>query len=390
MTPRADSLTVPPLDAFPFINIAHFVLPHGFKHDHNEDSLPNQAGDADFQTDNFEFPENVGNAQMAPVRAMSDETFARLFKILRPIVFGEVVQTRDDLSRIAVANMAKFIDKDTPFINDPQPGFTLDQLETYLLAKAELTFDIHWGQLAELYNGSAPEQQEAIHQYFVYCLNRTLSRLMDIPPPIIPLPDSLQEVFQSKEVDGVTFLFSDLRQTWMREDRFNKQFRIDGYHSGTKTNYLLATTPTLSQAIAKASLFLKGKNSSSHNLDSITVRLNGRFVASAKTSMLGYAEDMDLMDMLMLPSSLKWDLSKLNEWVSQLNKERSEAEEKARDSESPDTRKVYENSLVDLDFRIPLAEKMAKGEFRKVLYATEKALDLQWSKVAHLEDDLGL
>lgn len=380
---RPDSLTVPNLDAYPFINAVHFHHDVMFKHNvRQQDWIPSSKQDEEFQTLYFDCPAHVSDPQVAAVQALSDETFARLLKILEITTFGVKIETRQDLENATASNLWRFNAEDEPF--------TIGQLQTYILAGAMTTNDIHWAKLAELYNASEPDQKEAIHQYFLQCQNRKLSDLMDIPALEITLPESLQETFQSKEVDGETFLFNDSKQQWVREDIFSRQFTVSGFHRTTKTKSLLASAPTLRQAIAKATVYTE-KARGSMASDLVVLREQGKYLAQGEMKLRDqYEDDCDIMEMLMAPQKLKWNFEKLGQDLGNLKIKEEKLREEIRRCHDENTLSQLKEQLNEIELNLDRTVEVSDVEFTKLVFAVEKTLGLQWNRASRLEDALGL
>jgi hypothetical protein len=384
MTPnRPDSLTVPSLEAYPFINAVHFHHNVEFMHNvQQQDWCPNSKQDGEFRARHFEWPAHVSDPQVASVQAMSDETFTRLFLILEARAFGEDILTKADLERIAVSNMGRFHDEDEPF--------TIDQLQAFILAGALTTNDIHWAKIAELYNAAEPDQKEAIHQYFLQCQNRNLSDLMDIPALEITLPESLQETFQSKEVDGQTFLFNETQQQWVREDIFHRQFSVSGFHRTNNTHFLLGSAPTLQQAIAKATVYVESARGA-RTTDLIVLREQGKYLAQGEFKTIGnFDNNDDLFELLMAPQKLKWDFQQLGEDVGHLSIKREKLRDEIRHCKNESIASQLKEQYNEIDLRLNKTVKVSEKEFTKLVFSVEKALGLQWNRISKLEDALGL
>lgn len=382
-TNRPDSLTVPSLEAYPFINAVHFHHDVMFKHNVlQQDWIPSSKQDEEFQTLYFDCPAYVSDPQVAAVQALSDETFARLLKILEITTFGVKIETKQDLEKVTASNLGRFHAEDEPF--------TIDQLQTYILAGALTTNDIHWAKIAELYNGSEPDQKEAIHQYFLQCQNRNLSDLMDIPALEITLPESLQETFQSKEVDGQTFLYNDSKQQWVREDIFSRQFTVSGFHRTTKTHSLLASAPTLRLAIAKATVYTE-KARGGMASDLVVLREQGKYLAQGEMKFRDkHEDDCDIMELLVAPQKLKWNFEQLGQDLGHLKIKQESLREEIRRCHDDNTVSQLKEQLNELELKLGRTAEVSDVEFTKLVFAVEKTLGLQWNRVSKLEDALGL
>jgi hypothetical protein len=380
---RPDSLTVPSLEAYPFIDALHFHHNVSFKHNVlQQDLIPSSKQDEEFQTLYFDCPAYISDPQVAAVQALSDETFTQLFKILEVRTFGVNIETRQDLERVAAANLGRFNAEDDPF--------TIDQLQTYILAGALTTNDIHWAKLAELYNASEPDQKEAIHQYFLQCQNRNLSDLMDTPALEIALPESLQETFQSKEMDGQTFLFNETKQQWVREDIFSRQFTVSGFHRSTKTHSILASAPTLRQAIAKATVYTE-KARGGMASDLVVLREQGKYLAQGEMKMRDkHEDDCDIMELLVAPQKLKWNFEQLGQDLGHLKIKEEKLREEIRRCHDENTVSQLKEQINEIELKLDRTVEVSEVEFTKLVFAVEKILGLQWNRVSRLEDALGL
>lgn len=376
------SLTRPSIEAHPFITVVNEVQDIGFKHRTDDREWPNSLGDADFITDNFEYPVSVRPHSLAPIRAMTDDTFSKLCEIIRPQLFETVILSKDDLSKCAANNSGRFDDEDDSF------DFALDQLEGYIMAHAALSGSIHWASLADLYNESTVDQKAAIHGFFVQCRNRTLSVLMDVPAPALEIPESLTESLQTKIVEGYAMSFSESKQQWLRDDQFLQQYHVHAILNSTSSIFLLATAPTLTQAIAKATAFaLKAKGSLV--TDSIAIKCDGSYIAQAGMKHI-VSDDADIMEMMFSAISLEWDLefgAKRTRHTQKKLKGLAESMAQESDPSIVAQLQAQADELMDgiSEMRLP-----SRNDFRSLVFSTEKAFGLQWTKVAQLENDLGM
>lgn len=374
------SLTRPSLEAHPFITTVNSILPLGFKHRADDREWPNQEGDADFYTDNFEVPGCVRVAALAPIQAMSDDTLARLCKIIRPEIFETKILSRDDLSRCAADNAQRFDEDDGEF--------TLEQLEGYIMAHAVFSDPTPWASLADLYNDSPVDQQAAIHGYFVHCRNRTLSVLMDVPGPDISIPESLVGAVKRDVIDGQSMIYSDPMQEWLREDVFLQQYQVQAILNSTESFFLLATAPTLSQAIAKATAYTKAAKGSLVT-DSIVIKHQGSYLSKAEFKHL-VPDDAELMEMIMSPVKLIWDLD-----FGEKHKRSSELKvmrltQSALEAADPSISMQLQAQADELKQHIAARRIPEMADLRRQIFSVEKAFGLQWSKVHQLENDLGM
>lgn len=346
-SPRPSYLAPPSLEAYPFIDILFHRQDIHINHKYNEKDFEQAYPDKEFANAYFTSPLEVIPYRIEPLLAMTDQTFERLCDILEPIDSdGQAYRTKAELAALVA------------YIKQPEDSTGQHQamLQTAVLHHSTLSNNIHWGSLANLYNESSSDQQEAISGYFQRIRNRSLEDLMKVPAPTFELPASLCEDFESKVEQGVRHVYSTARQDWLREDLHHNRYRIEGFNGGRGLIFLLATAPTLAQAIAKLSIFTQAINPPSFNMSEFSVLLDGKYVADGQFKRDFGKRPQPFMSAMKAPVKIQWNL-----------------EDDVWDVE-PD---VY-------------PPRVTRAEFTKTLYATEKALGLQWSKVRKLEDELGL
>lgn len=372
MTTEIPNYFAPPsLEAYPFIDILFHRYDIGIRHLWNETDLEQPYSDKAFTAHYFTEPVIIRRDRIAPLLSMNDKTFERLFVILKPeLSTGETYRTKADLVALA-GEKDRWYDK----VRHQNAS-----RQTTFLHHSTLAKNIHWGLLASLYNESTPYQQEAICGYFSKVRNRTLERLMKIPGPTFELPTSLTQTFDSKVEHGEVLLFSEPQQEWLREDIFHHQYRIEGFHHLFKRPSLIATAATLAQAIAKISIFAQGFNMTI-NMNAFDVLLGGNYVAGGEFHTGPRLRAPTSASDIKAPGKIRWNLDD-SAWEP--NKTTSAQDQQAKPLRYPTSFKP----LVDFNPRSPSC--ISRNEFIKTLFATEKAMGLQWSKAFKLEDELGL
>jgi hypothetical protein len=351
MSTTRNYLAQPSLEAYPFIDILFHRLDIHIKHKYNEKDFEQAYSDKSFANAFFD---HLGNASMAPSRteplmAMTDHTFEWLCAILEPIHHsGHAYRTKEELAMLAGT-----------MPSDDSAGHQAAMRQTAVLFESTLTSNVHWGTLVNLYNESTADQQEAISNYFLRVRNRCLEDLMKVPAPVFELPASLHHEFESKVEQGQCLLFSEPRQKWLREDLLLNRYRVEGFNGGKNQIFLLATAPTLAQAIAKLSVFTKNINPQSFNISEYSVLLDGQYVADGAFKREIGRTPQSFLSAMKKPVKIRWNLED-DVWDEEIQKDPT------------------------------LPPRITKAEFIKTLYATEKALGLQWSKVQRLEDELGM
>lgn len=348
MTPkRPDTLPVPKPEAHAFITIADSRQHVHLKHYADDREWPNEAGDRDFFSENFDKPASVTLEAVASITAMTDSTFEQLCRQIGPRSYGNVISNKQDLECLA----ARHSGKPTSLEN----AFTLDQMQAYIMGTALYEEDIPWNQVARLYNESEPSQQQAIHGFFVHCKNRTLSVLMAIEAPKIDLPEEFSLSFESRVADGVTEIYSEEAGAWIRDDLFHQRYHVEAYHNNTTRHFLLSTAPTLEIAMAKATAYaIKARGSSTSDL--MLISRGDDYLAKAGFNSAANTNDLDIMEILMAPQKLIWDFD-------------------------------WNGANQDGDFTSPI---IPRKQLSSLIHKVEKSLGVQWTKVSRLENELGI
>lgn len=330
-------LIKPPIQAYQFVSFMFWEASQNEDRNfwHGEGQLV-QPDDESFRAKHFRSPSRVAPAQLAPLAAMSDVTFSQLASIIGLSIDSKSVSTKVELAVECTGQ----IDEVEGWTNEVPEHYTQEQLQSYLIFCNRAELSPHWGDLADLYNESTDDQRIAIHGFFKSCLNRSLEDLYSVPAPPLEIPSVLREAPVTSEVDGKTKYFSQHAQQWRRDDHYQSSFWIEGRSDDDKELILIATAPSLKEAIALASAYTKGL-AEAPEFDRIIIDFDRYEIAEAdlvdfKKSDGGYA------------AKLNWDY------------------EKCKHKAFPkDT--VLETAL-----------------------STEKVLGIQWSKVNRLENDLGM
>jgi hypothetical protein len=297
--------------------------------------------DAEFSNNYYFWAKGVMTAQIAPLNAMSDSTAARLFSIIGVIIRDKLIETKADLVNVAITEM-----------EDPEDlyhidGCTLDQLQSFLLHHAKQDMNPHWIELAEFYNALDHDQQHAVSQFFLNCLNRPLDVLLAVPGPEHELPAVITHDLKTHTQDGKHYAFCEIDQHWFRDADLNEKFVVTGLNKfmANDRRLLIATASTLKEAVASASLYIKNINSED-TIREVELKYMGTVLAVANLHSPNFWS-MPIPH-IELPAKLIWDREKAGN------------------------------------------DHITKKQFIDTLLETEKLLGLQWSKVQKLEDELGL
>lgn len=357
-------LTAPDLKNYPFINIvfqgdrtrfitdkAHCVLAgEDGKDDIYEDVC--MAGDPERRTkinsSQFRSAADITDTLLAPYCAMTDETFASLASILGIKCDDADIRERSSLEYFTYKNSSYHLPND-----EGRQPYIQAQLEAYFLARATFSKSVHWGNLVSLFNQSADDQQQAIRQYFETYHGLELESLLAHKAKDLTIPDCLIEPFESRSHKGNEYRYSQVLQKWLRDDAYQQQYRFDIVNPVTRT--LIATAPTLAQILAKATAYLKD-NEYPIDTDYCDILQGGRIVAWATLESINSSDDR-LLDWASRPVKPLW---------------------------------VQYEPGAEIEAVTKYTTPLKKNEFIKTLFAVEKALGVQWNKVRHMEEALGI
>jgi hypothetical protein len=265
---------------------------------------------------------------------------------------------------------------------------SLEQMASFQLSKASYPEPIHWGDLVNLYNQVPADQQEALNQFFLNCLNRQLESMLATRAPAMELPPSLREPVDAKIENGETVLYSDVEQQWLKEAKFHQIYRATITNKGsTEPGLLVTTAPTLKQVIALTSLFAEASNALCpgnmiliHHLDE-TVAIADVEDSGVRT----YNKDFSEND----HKKLVWDFQKAGIDSANLIDLRDHLAGTIKYGNQISSEPL-EQEHREMCRKIAAASHDSKDNFIKTVLSVERTLGLQWSKVHMLEDALGL
>lgn len=332
--------------------------------------------------DRFRTPARVELSETYILQEMSDLTFEGLFSIFRPKTSDRVIQSKAELEALAAEKFNDF-----PSDDEEHGPFTSEQLQSYLVFNASCPGNIHWGRFVDFYNDLDIDQKEVVCHFFDRYHALYLDHLLGTTGPVLAVPEQVVEEFQRRTHDGYTFLFSDDMQKWLRDDRFNQQYRIDLIQDNE--SYLLAAAPTLKQAIAKAIVCAQTYKhlGSMTSLNEIDIYKSGVRVVSADVEPIIRKGEEVTDD---TPLRLRWNLDKIGVNNPELNSTRKRLQTELTDCQDSDARGKIELNIALIDDQISKQPPVRWSQVEKTILAVEKSLGLQWRKVLRLEDDLGL
>lgn len=359
----APQLTQPAVQDYPFISIVFHGDSTGFKTPDDFDVAGNPRQRPKIIESHFGWPGDIKIAQLGPYEAMTDETFAGLASILCIKCENQEIKERSDLQYLAYKDSHYYI----PDEQNHGP-YSPTQLEVYLLARATFTKNIHWGNLVSLFNRSAEDQQQAISQYFEKYHGLELEPLLAFKAKTFELPESMQTEVETKIHEGINYHYSEVLQKWLRDDRYHQQYRVDIVNDVYRT--LIATAPTLPQALA---MVIKHFEENKYPLDFEHCEILQGGLRIAMATLESRTHNIALSDFNPRLVKPVWLLDNLG-------------------AEKEIAEKKTELCLTDeqVEAITKYTTPIIKNDFIRTLFSVEKAVGVQWSKVKHLEDELGL
>jgi hypothetical protein len=330
------------------------------------------------------FPlESVTLEQMAPLQAMNAATLDRLLYVLKPKIWGSIIDTKAAFDQITVAAYDSHIDS----IGGRVEACSLEQMASYQLHKAVMTEPVHWGQMVDLYNNATADQQEAIHQFFLHNYNRQLDVILATPAPDVTLPESLRKTFDAKTENGETFFYSEVAQKWFNEAALQQIYSVTAKKNGSANpEILIATAATVEEVIAFATIFTQGKHWITP-VDRITIHHSNNEIAVA--DIVFSSRDPEKTFPVSMKYKLDWDLKKAGASTTNLKTFRDEMATEI-ESCNPEKRDELEQKHREMCRLIHSCSSDTPEAFTKAVLAVERTLGVQWSKVSLLEDALGL
>lgn len=345
---RPITLNAPALNAYPFINLMYedmrtfdtkFLIASGIIYPAEKWTF----NDKEFRANHFSSADLVTADHFAPLEAMTDSTFEKLIGSFDLTIADIEIKSRSDLLTAVTKQVTNAV-HDRRF-HQPSP----QQMSTWLLNDHARQASIHWGHVVRLYNESMPDQQEAILRFFEKCLNRSLEDLLSMPGPLA-IDASVEPSMDTKDVDGITHVFPEKENEWIREDRAYNLFTVFGYRGPKQPNafsentYMIAGARTFEEAVAYATRYTQDIEEKD-SIWRIAIDYVGVEVCSGKVVGTGPQNPNKLYHSL--PAKLDWEPSKGS----------------------------------------PL---MSPSTLESTLIRTEQKLGVQWSKVKKLEKELGL
>lgn len=343
MMPRPAQLTPPLLSAYQYINFmlydarefgASVTIPYG---------IPESEwtfDDEKYAKEHFSEASSVKPEHMATLAAMSDSTFEAIIGTFGYYINGVSIKTKNDLALAAVSEDPDIDEDDwVPCIK----GASLEQVQAYLLYLNNGSISPEWMQVASLYNGSEPDQQEAIYQFFRLNLNRSLEDLMAMTGPE-PLPANLVPALETKVIKGKPCTFDELKGKFVKDSDMIFNFTVTGFaRPNGGDEYPIATAKTLEEAVAYATRYALDVSTKPMYRVTIMYQVNSIASADVNGKYNSYIGEFQPV----LPIKLQWNTDKT---FAPITKERLE----------------------------------------KALFAAEKVMGVSWSKANKLEDELGL
>jgi hypothetical protein len=302
---------------------------------------------ADYDWDMQSWPGMIGDELIQVFNAVEPMAMSTILELLQPAMDGVVVKNAQELAQYVLTYKHEIFGEGQ--VEDPE-GFTDEHLQVYVLQRAHFARHVDWRILARLFNASTPEQKQAIDA-FMWDLRRiSLETLFSKKSMELAVPAVLYERNEVRHEGGDTFIRCTMTNDWLRDDEFYRQFRVLSNEAGNASHSIIGFAGTLEQAIAKASLYAMQVGT--------PAKKDWNGVLAGLAAIGGVAAAITIYhDQLMV---------------------------------SADHKAVGTTGNNGLSWGKVDSPIITEKQFRSALYATEKLLGVQWSKVNHLEDALGL
>lgn len=303
------------------------------------------------------WPGMIGDDLVEALDRFDSDVLSKLFTALQPRLNKDLILSRKDLEEAAFKNGSSYREY---FVEDGDfDDFSDEQLQVWLLQSASYPRNIDWRKVVSLFNDSTEDQQDAIDNFFWEFRRLSLDSFTSKHGMDLNVPECLH-ANETRLIEGDTQVFCHLANDWLRDDSFYAQFQVVAYDGIGANRECIGYAGTIEQAVAKATLY--------------TLGLNGLVVDPAT------GEPKTLDHDVVSRQSGKVVIQFGNTLVAGADLNR-------RVEHTTDMR-------TSVDCKLAWGE-IAKGpvgaqQFRRALWATEKLLGVNWSKVRHLENDLGL
>lgn len=288
--PHPTHLKPPSFNSFPLIQVKFENDPKGL-------GIPDQTlqttlinNDGEFLKAHFDRASSVVMSRINAVRNLSEKTFDGLCQALEPMYSGIGIENKAKLQSVALSEQPEFEQQDiVP---------SIDQIECFLMSQTLVSPYAHWGRIADLYNSSDVTQQKALLTYFELIMNRDLVDLFSVQEPELELPPSLLETYETRILNGSTYIQDDERQALVREDIFMNRYRVvmtdaEGFEC------LMFGAPSIAMAVAKGVAYLK---------DPTNLRFAELSIIEDDVGLIATGRIDNLLGWPMRDAKVRWDL----------------------------------------------------------------------------------
>lgn len=344
----AKTITIPLADNLPFINTRF------------QDAAVKEEDEA-HGMDGEVWPGMIGDDLVATLDAFDTSTFSALMTALSPAVNKSTIRSRKDLEVAADQNGNSYRGY---FVEEGDfDDFSDEQLQVWLLKSCAYPKDIDWRVVVSIFNESTPDQQKAIDAFFWEFRRLNLESLTKPGGLVLKVPESLYSN-DTRSVDGKAQVFCKIAQEWMPDDKFHTQFSVTYTDGLANAVTIIGYAGTCEQAIAKATAFTRSNDGpidvktqiQKDGTRKVVSPIAGKRVAGTVSISFG------------------------NVRVASADLERSVEVESDQ----------YASAGCKLAWGERKAGPLSEQQFRRALWSVEKLIGVRWSKVHHLENDLGM
>lgn len=286
-----------------------------------------------------------------------------LLAVLRPEFKGTAILSKSSLEASAIAFRDEYLA--TPEVANGAPKPTHDQCQMWLLQTAPYAKHIDWRKAVKLLNECSEDQRSKAEAFFCELCGSSINSLISTDVSRIAIPDGLIQA-ETRENDGETEMFCPLAKEWLRDDIFLTQFLV---RTDIRTQHSIVSSDlgyagTLEQAFAIATAFTLSCGRSDDSENSYINRIR-EFAENSKACIVKiFLQDDYLQDELVSSARLEKYVRK-----------------------EPDGK---QSLAFKLEWDYADRRTVPEQTLKKALFSTEKLLGVQWSKIRHLENDLGM
>lgn len=307
------------------------------------------------------WPGIIGDDLVEALSLFDPATFETLLGALRPLVNKSTILSHEDLRVAAIENGNSYRQY---FVGEGDfDDFSDEQLQVWLLKSCSYPKDIDWRVVISLYNESPVDQQHAIDEFFWEYRRQTLPDLSAAKGLSLTLPETLPSS-DTRSANGKNQVFCKIAGDWIPDDKFHAQFSVKYADRLSNAVTVIGYAGTCEQAIAKATAFTLSNDGP---LD-VKTQIQKDGTNKIVSPIAGVRQAGTVFIGLGSATLASADLQRTV----------------AIDSSS------HASAGCKLIWGERQSGPISEQQFRRALWSVEKLFGVKWSKVHHLENDLGM